>query len=133
MTTAIEPEIVNSITIGAEPILPRELLPTFDFDSPKVAGRLPFLRPCHSDCGARPGTAGVVQGQHWFLSQGFPAVVTYDCRAEAIPKEALADEFVFVIREAALRGLPVVVDARRSDAEVARRLERVVPQISSSL
>ena len=122
--TAIEPEIVNSITIGAEPILPRELLPTFDFDSPKVAGHLPFS-PVSFGLWSRPGTAGVVQGQHWLNSPGFSAVVTYDCSVEAIPKEALADEFVFVIREAALRGLPVVVDARRSDAEVARRLSEL--------
>ena len=122
--SSIEPEIVNSITIGAEPILPRELLPTFDFESPKVTGRSPFPPVSFGLC-ARPGTAGVVQGQHWFLSQGFPAVVTYNCRAEAIPKETLADEFLLVIREAALRGLPVVVDARRSDSGIARRLSEL--------
>jgi AAA+ superfamily predicted ATPase len=131
---AIGPEIVNSITIGSEPILPRELLPILAFEAPE-ATRQPLFPPASIGLRARPGTAGVVQAQHWLLSQGFPAVVTYDRSAEAIHKETIETEFSSVIREAALRGLPVVVDMRRSDSEVGRRLsdlchKSVVPVVA---
>lgn len=117
--SSIDPAIVDFVSIVTNPLIPAKLLPQIDLSSLNDVGQ-ELSSSFTLGMRSRPGTAGLAQAQHWLKAQGFPAVITYDCSVNAVIKDEISKQFLAVVREAALRGLPIVIDLRRSDTEFIR-------------